>query len=178
MLSLNHIVSRSIDPSHAVVVNAGALHSGGAPNVIPDTARVGCSIRTTSQADADIAYRRAEEVVRGICLAYGCTYTLDWVEPYAIVRNDPDLVDVALAAATRVLGEGHAYECPPMSGSEDFSAFSDVRPGAFILINAGDDDDGLLYENPKFDVVETALLDGTRTQVEIVLDLLGRDARG
>lgn len=34
-------------------------------------ARIGCSIRTYDEATATIAYRRAEEVVRGICMAYG-----------------------------------------------------------------------------------------------------------
>ena len=88
-VALNHIVSRDIDPWTFCVVNVGALNSGTAPNVIPDTARLGFSIRTFDTEVADLAYRRVEEMAAGICQAYGCTYEFEWVPPYAVVENDP-----------------------------------------------------------------------------------------
>lgn len=183
VVALNHIVSRSIDPAQFSVVNVGSIASGAAPNVIPDTAKVGCSIRTYSQEEADIAYRRCEEVVEGIGKAYGCTYEFDWVPPYDIVYNTPEIVDEALASARKALGEDVVSECPPTSASEDFSAFTNVKPGAFIFINAGDASDGLEFQNhhPKFNIVEDAMEAGVRTEVQIVLDTLGtltRLARG
>ena len=126
-------------------------------------------------ADAKIAYRRAEEVLQGICMAYGCTYDVDWVSPYDIVDNDPGMVDIALDAARTVLGQDKVSYCGPVSGSEDFSAFANVVPGAFVVINAGHADDGLPFQNhhPKFNIVESAMVAGTKTEVQIVLDLLG-----
>lgn len=175
IVALNHIVSRSVDPAHLVVVNAGMVSGGGAPNVIPDTARLGCSIRTYRPDDAEIAYRRAREVVEGICTAYGCTFEVEWVPPYDIVDNDPAMVDAVLAAARKVVGADAAHESGPTSGSEDFSEFTKVVPGCFWILNAGDESDGLPFQNhhPKFNIVESALAVGVRTEVQIVLDLLG-----
>jgi metal-dependent amidase/aminoacylase/carboxypeptidase family protein len=48
-------------------------------------------------------------------------------------------------------------------------------PGCFLTLGVGTADDGMPYQNhhPKFDVHEAALADGTRTEVQIVLDILG-----
>lgn len=93
------------------------------------------------------------------------------------------IVDEALASARKALGEDVVSERPPTSASEDFSAFTNVKPGAFIFINAGDASDGLEFQNhhPKFNIVEDAMEAGVRTEVQIVLDTLGtltRLARG
>ncbi len=175
VVALNHIVSRSIDPAHFVVVNPGVNICSGAPNIIADSAKVGVSIRTYDPVDTAIAYRRCEEVVDGICKAYGCTYEFDWVPPYDVVYNDPDVVDRVLESARKVVGEEGAWVAPPTSGSEDFSEFTKVAPGAFICLNAGDSSDGLDFQNhhPKFNIVEDVLAIGVRTEVQIVLDRLG-----
>ncbi len=175
IVALNHIVARDVDPSHTVVVNAGFVAGGSAPNVIPDTAKLGCSIRTYTPEDAEITYRRADEVVRGICLAYGCTFDIDWIPPYDIVINDPAMADVALNAARKVLGEDKVSQCGPSTASEDFSEFTKVVPGAFVLINGGNAEDGLPYQNhhPAFNVREETLAAGVKTEVQIVLDMLG-----
>lgn len=175
VVALNHVVSRSLDPAQLAVVNPGSISSGSAPNVIPDTARIGCSIRTYDEATATIAYRRAEEVVRGICMAYGCMYKFEWVEPYAVVKNDDGCVDQVLASAAKAVGEKNVSIAPPSSGSEDFSAFTKEVPGAFVMINGGDASEGLPFQNhhPKFNVIEKpTIMAGVRTQVQLVLDEL------
>lgn len=178
VVALNHIVSRSVDPTDFVVVNPGSIQSGEAPNVIPDSAKIGCSIRTTSAEAAKVAYKRAEQVVKGICLAYGCSYKFDWVPPYDVVINDDECVDVVLAAAADAVGEDNVDVVPPSSGSEDFSAYLKVVPGAFVFVNGGDAAQGLPFTNhhPKFDVVEHPTLgSGVATQVSIVRHELGAD---
>jgi amidohydrolase len=178
VVALNHIVSRSIDPWHFTVVNPGFIASGAAPNVVPDSARVGCSIRTYTPEATEIACRRSEEVVEGICRAYGCSYEIDWVPPYDIVDNDIDCVDIALTAARKAVGETHVSECGPMSGSEDFSEFTKRVPGCLVFFNGGDSSDGFDFENhhPKFSIHEDILEGGVATEVQIVLDVLGARA--
>ncbi len=176
VLALNTIVSRNIDPFDAVVVNVGMIQAGSAPNVIPDSVRIGCSIRTFSEAAAEVAYRRADEIVDGLCRAYNCTYEFMRVDPYPVVVNDARLVDECLHTAATVLGGGDKVSVvPPMSGSEDFSEFSNVAPGVFAFLYAGDASDGLEFQNhhPKFSIVEDPTLDcGTAYWVQLVLDQL------
>lgn len=175
VVALNHIVSRSLDPGHFVVVNPGLNVCSGAPNIIADSARVGVSIRTYDPGDTEIAYRRCEEVVDGICKAYSCSYEFEWVPPYDIVHNDPAVVDGTLVSARKIVGEERAWVSPPTSGSEDFSEFTKAAPGAFICLNAGEASDGLPFQNhhPKFNIVEDVLALGVRLEVQIVLDRLG-----
>lgn len=175
VVGLNHIVSRSTDPSNLSVVNAGVVSGGSVPNIIPDTAKVGCSIRTFSPEDAATAYRRAEEIVNGMCMAYECTPVWNWVPPYDIVNNDPRMTDYALKAAKKVVGKDKVSVVGPSPAGEDFSAFTNRLPGAFVFFNAGDASDGLPFQNhhPKFNIVESTLACGTATEVQLVLDLLG-----
>ena len=175
VVALNHIASRNVDPAGFLVVNVGFVTAGTAPNVIPDTARLGASIRTFDPEVADVAYRRVKEVVAGICAAYGCTYEFEWVPPYDIVVNDSDLVDQVLATAERALGPERAAVTPPFSGSEDFSEFSNRVPGVFVMLCGGDESDGLPFQNhhPKFNIREDVLDDGVAFEVQLVLDRLG-----
>lgn len=174
VLALNTIVSRSTDPSHTVVVNAGTFQAGEAPNVIPDSARLGVSIRTKLQDDRELVHRRVEEIVNGICQTYGATYDIDWILGYGIIHNDADLADIAVRAAAKALGDTNAAIGAGFSASEDFSFYTDKVPGCFITLGGGTADDGMPYQNhhPKFDVHETALANGTRTEVQIVRELL------
>jgi amidohydrolase len=176
VLGLNTIPSRSIDPSHIVVVNVGAFNSGVAPNVIPDTAKLGVSIRTKNKIDSEIVHRRCEEIIKGTCESYGAQYDIQWVPGYEMVHNDPALVDLALKAAREAIGEENASIGPASSGSEDFSAYTTVVPGCLMFLGGGDASDGLPYKNhnPKFNIIESALANGTRVEVQIVLDMLGK----
>lgn len=176
VVALNHIVSRDIDPWAFCVVNVGMLQCGAAPNVISDSAKLGISIRTFGNEEYRTALRRVEEVVDGVCRAYGCGYEFQWVPPYDVVENGPEAVRIATAAAQRAVGEENVVEVGPTSASEDFSAFTQVVPGCFIFLCAGDESDGLPHQNhhPGFGIREDVLAHGVRTEVQLVLETLGR----
>lgn len=178
VVGLNTIVSRSVDPSHFMVINPGMIRSGQAPNVIPSTATIGVSVRTRTAEDTELAFRRIEEVTRGICAAHGATAEFEWVDAYDIVDNDPALAAQALTSARTVVGEDQAWEGEISSGSEDFSAFANEVPGCFIILGGGDADQGFPFQNhhPAFNVREDCLAVGTALEVQLVLDMLGPDA--
>jgi amidohydrolase len=174
VLALNTIASRSTDPRHTVVVSPATFHAGEATNIMPDTARIGVTLRTVEPADRDLVRRRCEEIVKGICEANGAGYELAWEAGYAVVNNDLALAQLALNAARIALGEENAGVGSAGSASEDFSAFSNEVPGCLVLLGCGTVADGLPYENhhPKFDIIESCLAAGTRTEVQIALDYL------
>lgn len=177
VLALNTIVSRSVDPSHMVVISVGSFQSGQAANVIPDTAWLRVGIRTRDAGDRELVTRRAEEVIKGICASYGASYELEWTPGYAVVNNDPALADIAFTAAAKALGRRSVCWGPASSVSEDFSEYAQEIPGCFLFLGGGTADDGLPFPNhhPRFDVRETSLAAGTRTEVQLVLDMLAPD---
>jgi metal-dependent amidase/aminoacylase/carboxypeptidase family protein len=61
------------------------------------------------------------------------------------------------------------------SGSEDFSTFTNVISGCFVFVNGGDADDRLPDVNyhPTFNLFQSSLAAGVKTEVRIVLDVLG-----
>ena len=176
VLGLNTIASRSVDPSHMVVVSVGTFQSGSAPNVIPDTAALGVSIRTTDKEDRVIVRQRADAIIKGTCESYGAGQDTEWIQGYAVVQNDPALVEVALKAARTAIGAENVSIAPASSASEDFSAYTEKVPGCFLFLGGGTAADGLPYENhnPKFNIVESAMANGTRVEVQIILDMLGQ----
>lgn len=175
VVGLNTIVSRSVDPSHFMVINPGMIQAGQAPNVIPDNATIGVSVRTRTAEDTDLAFRRIEELTNGICAAYGASVEFERVDAYDIVYNDTDLAAQALEYARKVAGEDRAWEGEISSGSEDFSAFANEVPGCFIILGGGDSEEGFHFQNhhPKFNVREDCLAIGTALEVQLILDMLG-----
>lgn len=176
VLGLNTIPSRSIDPRHIAVVNVGAFNSGNVPNVIPETAKLGVAIRTKNKRDTEIVHRRCEEIIKGTCESYGASYNVKWVPEFGMVYNDPALVDLVLKAARKAIGEENVSIGPASLGSEDFSAYTAVVPGCFMFFGGGDVSDGLPFRNhnPKFNILESVMANGTRVEVQIVLDILGK----
>ena len=93
-----------------------------------------------------------------------------------MVQNDPALVDLALKAARVAIGEENVSIGLASNGSEDFSAYTAVVPGCLMFLGGGDASDGLSYKNhnPRFNIIESAMANGTRVEVQIVLDILGK----
>ncbi|WP_042350699.1 M20 metallopeptidase family protein [Bacillus massiliigorillae] len=176
VLALQTIVSRNVKPSEMVALSIGEFHSGQAANIIADTARLSCSIRTISEEARDLVEKRVKEIIENVTAAYGATYELDYVRGYSALYNTPELAQKAVASATKVLGEELVYESPMLMGSEDFSAYTKVGPGCFMFLGGGTDEDGCGYFNhhPKFKIVEESMFNGTKVEVQVILDLLGK----
>jgi amidohydrolase len=177
VLALQTIVSRSVAPDHFAVVTVGSFQSGEAPNVIPDSARLGLSVRTTVPADRETVRRRVEEIVAGISAAHGASASVEWKPGYEAVRNDDAASELAFAAAVKAIGEDRVSWGPGTSASEDFSAYSARVPGCFLFLGGGDASEGFPFQNhhPKFNVIESALPLGARVEVQLALDFLAAE---
>ncbi|MBY0121117.1 M20 family metallopeptidase [Bacillus sp. S/N-304-OC-R1] len=176
VMALQTIVSRNVKPSDMAVLSIGEFHSGQAPNIIADTARLSCSIRTTSEEVRNLMENRVKSVIEHITAAHGATYDLDYVRGYSPLYNDPDLAQKAKASAEKVLGKELVYDAPMLMASEDFSAYTNVIPGCFLFLGGGKEEQGCGYMNhhPKFKILDESLAYGTKVEVQVILDLLGK----
>lgn len=171
---LNHIVSRTVAPLQSAVVSVTNFHGGNAVNVIPDTVKIAGSVRTLDAQVRETIRTRIIEVAEGIAKSNGAQAKVDYLYGYNSVVNDVALTDKVAAIIEKNFTDKTLDWVDPMLGGEDFSAFSDEKPGCFVLIGAGfTDGKGAVYphHHPKFDIDEEALKDGVKFHVLMALTL-------
>jgi amidohydrolase len=169
--ALQTVVSRNVAPGEMAVVTVGKFQAGTAPNIIPDRAELAGTVRTVTDSTRRLAAERVKAIVDAVVTAHGATYTLDYAPGPPAVVNDPDLVDLARAGAVKVLGAGLVYDAPRMSASEDFARYRELAPICFLALGAGP---GPANHSPYFDPDESAMANGVKTQVQVILDFLDR----
>lgn len=117
----------------------GAFQSGTVSNIIPDTARLEISIRSTDPALRETLRLRVEAICRSHAEGLGCKAEFQWLTGYPASVNDEEAVEEAAAAVRSLFGEDAIGELAnPIMGSEDFSFLLEKVPGAYVLIGNGD----------------------------------------
>lgn len=174
--NLNNIVSRNISPFDNAVISIGEFNAGKTANVIPDTAQIQGTVRTNDKEVRQFIKKRIEGIVDSICKMYDATYDLDYLLGYSEVNNDSDATDIVMAAAEKVVGKERMFEAPKMMGGEDFSAYTDVKPGSFFILGGGTAAEGCGYMNhhPKFKIMEDCFPVGSGMHAQLILDILGQ----
>lgn len=169
VMSLQTIISRNVTPGEMAVISVGKFQAGDAPNVIPPTAELAATVRTvtdtTRQLVADCIKNRIEYITK----AYGATYDLNYVFSYPAVQNDAALCALAKRAAIQAIGANNVADVPRMSASEDFSYYQEVAPTCFMVLGVGN---GVANHNPAFNLDESALKNGVKAEIQIILDYL------
>lgn len=137
--ALQTIVSREVDPVEPAVLTVGEIGAGSAFNIIPETARLGGTVRTL---DADLRERmpeRIEELAKGVAKGMRGDAELDYKFSYPVTSNDAGAAKLALGVAGELFGEERVEELVhPSMGAEDFSFFLEKVPGAFVWLGVGD----------------------------------------
>ncbi|HTZ92201.1 MAG TPA: M20 family metallopeptidase [Streptosporangiaceae bacterium] len=131
VVTLQQLISRRIDPTHAAVISVGRLQAGHAPNVIPASATASGTIRTLDQQDRLFLRTAIGETVAATCRAHGCEGVV------TVTPAEPALMnDALLAAACQPLlrQAGFAVETDFRScGADDFAYYGAASgPGAGV----------------------------------------------
>jgi amidohydrolase len=160
--ALQTIVARNVDPIESAVVTVGALHSGLAGNVIPDTAELTGTVRTLNTDVQTMIVGRLEELVTGLCAAMGATGKLEYQYGVPPTVNSAEAAKLIRDVASGIVGADHVVSPPPSMGGEDFSYFLMERPGAMFMVGSNNPERGLIWghHHPKFDIDEDSLAVG------------------
>jgi len=168
ILAFQTVISRQRDPLDPAVLTVAQIHGGTAGNIIPDTVTLGGTVRTFDPQLREQMPQRMETLVRGITEGYGATYTFNYQHGYRALRNDPGTTALLREVVRETLGSGVTlHEGKPNMGGEDFSAYLTKAPGTFILIGAGNVEEGVTapHHHPRFTVDERALDHGVELYV-------------
>jgi len=174
VVSLQSVVSRSLDPLKPAVLSFGTIQGGTIYNIIPEQVSLSGTIRTFDPDVHDTVERRMREVVENTCMAYGATAELEYKRGYPAVVNHPEMVDFATEVTKKALGEERILEIDPVMGGEDFAYFLQKVPGAFMFFGMGD---GMPYphHHPRFDLDEKALPEATLLLTSLALEYLDKN---
>lgn len=177
--NLQHIVSRNIATSEKAVVSVTQIHGGSAQNIIPQSVELNGTVRSFNPTVREEIPNLMERIVKGITEAHSATYKFDYKFGYSTVVNEEKLTKKMEDLIREVLGKEFILHLEPcaMMGSEDFSAFSQVVPGCFLMVAAGNEEQGIVYphHHPRFSVDEAALEHGVKLLVHAPLKLNKRD---
>lgn len=153
VMALQSVVSRNIDPTQTAVVTIGTLHAGRAPNVIPDEATLGLSVRSFSEAVRRALRDRIVALATRHAEGYGATVEIDWEEGYPVVVNTAAETEFARKVALELVGpERVVSPFGPVTGSEDFAYYLQHRPGCFLRLGNGVDSP--MLHNARYDFAD------------------------
>ena len=171
--ALQTVVSRNIDPFKPSVISVTQVHAGDAYNVIPDKVKLSGGVRYFDQGSGLIIKRRIEEVLQGICSSYGASFTWNYDELYPVLSNHEKETDIAVKAASDLVGaEKVNAEIPATAGSEDFAFMLWEKPGAYILIGNGDGEGGCMIHHSSYDFNDRILPLGAAYWIQLAENIL------
>lgn len=172
--NLQHIVSRNVDPLDSLVLSITKLAGGSAMNIISGSVEIAGTVRLFSTELRPTICGLMERIVKGITEAHGASYILEYHEGVHPVVNDKKVACVIEETVCELWGDEALTLMKPNMGSEDFSAFLKKAPGTYFFTGAGNKEKGTDYphHHPRFDIDESALLNGVNMFVHATFKLL------
>ncbi len=166
--ALQTVVAREVDPVEPAVLTVGEIEAGSAFNIIPETARLGGTVRTLNEDLRRSMPQRIEELARGVARGMRGDAELDYTFSYPVTVNDEASASLALGVIGDLFGEDDALKLPnPTMGAEDFAFFLEKLPGAFIWLGIGEEVSGL--HTPTFAFDEETLPKGSALLAALAL---------
>ncbi|KAK1416870.1 hypothetical protein QVD17_25987 [Tagetes erecta] len=178
VVSLQHLVSREVNPLDSQVVTVAKFQGGGAFNVIPDSVTIGGTFRAFSKESFMQLKQRIEEVIIGQATVHRCNATVEFStkdRPFIPVTiNDNNLHKYFQNVAGDVLGPSNVKSMLPLMGSEDFSVYQEVIPGYFYFLGMKTESNKkpTSVHSPFFEINEDILPFGAAMHASLVANYL------
>ena len=151
-IAMQEINSRELDGNDFGIFTTGRFEAGKSSNVIPDTAEMWGTIRTTDPSGAvgDLIKTRMTEICRGIGAAFRCGVDVEFYDYCPCMVIDPSLAGDTLRYMKELVGDS-AIDLSVVSGgkagggSEDFAFVSHRVPTVSMFLSAGSSNDGYVF---------------------------------
>jgi hippurate hydrolase len=161
-LALQTINSREISAGDPMALTIGYIRGGSAPNVIPDKANLGGSVRTFAPKTRDFVQHRLEDIATGQAHCLRGEARVSYRRGAPAFHNDLGLARDLRAAMTGMFGPASVLDelaGGPLMGSEDFAFVSEKTPSVMVALAAGEPKDGYVYgqHHPKIRFDESVL---------------------
>ena len=172
VLSLQTIVSRSVDPNQTAVVSAGCISCGNekGSSVVQKTATIVGTTRSFEKEVQDIIIQRMQQIVDGTALSNDMKGKLEYTKLYPAMFNSPEHVEKAKALLEEALGLDKVKLMIRRAGGEDFSFMLQAKPGCLFRLGVQDETHNASVHNPEFDFNDKAIATGAACLLPIALN--------
>lgn len=143
--SLQSIVSRNISPLAPAVVSVTRFESGHTWNIIPETATLEGTIRTSDANTRKLIEDRFRQLVQGIDSSFGTRTAMDFITSNPATDNHPSLCQLARQVAEQQ--QLKTTVTPLSMVGEDFAYYQEQTKGIIIWVGSGI---GPNLHNPRF----------------------------
>jgi len=167
------IRSRSLSPLEPSVVTVGIIRGGERFNIIPEEVHLEGTVRTYDPEVQDMVEKRMNEILKGITLAYGGSFELNYERGTPATINNPELCKKMIPTLERVVGKNNLKMMDPVMGGEDFAIFANEVPGIYYrlgVVKPGTTS-GWIH-TPTFRADDSCLEVGIRAMSNLVVDYL------
>ena len=169
-IALQEINARELSQNDFGVLTTGRFAAGAASNVIPDTAEMWGTIRTTDPENKSGALikQRMTEIAQGVATAFRCTAEVTFSDFCPCMVVDETLSKDAFGYLSEMLGQGVMDMTAltggkPGGGSEDFAFVSHKVPTVSLFLACGGPAQGCRYSqhHPKVRFDDSVLYKGS-----------------
>lgn len=175
--NLQTIVSRNVNiTENAAVVTIGSIHGGNRSNIISEQVEMLGTVRTLSNADETMVFKRIRQIVEKTAESAGAVAILElpYSVQYPVTFNNVELTNKMLPSFQKSAGTENVLLVPAVTGSEDFSFFAQQVPGLYFFIGGmpkGKDPKTTgPHHTPEFFIDDAAFKTGVITLCNLVFD--------
>jgi hippurate hydrolase len=166
VMALQTIVSRNVGAKDSAVVTVGAFLAGDAGNVIPQTATLRLSIRSSAPETRKLVLDKVRAITAAQAASFGVGHEIVEGPPGAVLVNDPVQTAECADVARALLGDDQVVmPGPTFMGSEDFAYYAQHKPGSYCFIGNGDTP---MVHHPMYDFDDRNLPVGAAYWVALV----------
>ncbi|WP_053366803.1 M20 metallopeptidase family protein [Bacillus sp. FJAT-27245] len=171
---LQTIASRTISAKESAVVTIGSFQAGATNNVIPDTAMLKGTVRTSNEQVRRKIAETFKRVVTNTASALGGDVEIDYQFLLPAVFNDAGVTAIVREVSETIVGKEKTVVAEPTMGGEDFSFYQQEVPGCYVWLGSGNEAKGIkeMWHHPKFMVDEEAMKIGVQLMVQSAIRLL------
>ncbi len=133
--TLQHLISRQVDPTNPTVLTVGTINGGNSPNVVPAQVRMTGILRTFDEHDRVRLHGAIDAAARAVTNVHGCDSEVVVGLGAPVLVNDPTLT---ATAATWIERTG-LKSAPPLRscGADDFSFYCALFPSLMVFVGVG-----------------------------------------
>ena len=162
IISLQQVISRNRNPFDPSVLSITSINGGTTTNVIPDEVKIMGTFRSMNEEWRKKAHELIERTTKDLVHSMGGEVELQIDKGYPVVYNNEPLNNKAKMLAEAFVGKENVEETEMRMGAEDFGYYSQLIPGCFYRLGAGNKKKNITagVHTPHFNVDENAIAIG------------------